>query len=356
MARTKSSSETRKVMTVGVTIPEERLVAAKKYYHFISSIMDLPIELSFNDFILHMAVSRTINFDKQFGEIKLLKSITGKTVFLSLRMSDSFYRKFLIVGERVSKEVNLGDNKGNPPVKIDKFLKENLASYISSTINEFGQFQNLLASLIYFHFLEIVEKIFGELIIPNDKLDMIKHLEFPKILRDGKDLLNNYMSLIQPFKGIESNEEKIIFELREYLNTFNTVPLKEYSKSKLASELYNIRHKYSEILTLDILTGDPQNYGDKFDIQNLLESLKHLERALYDFKDLKDLPNPHTIEYQIELLNNNYQKCESESKQFYSRIDHIIHGNMNDNYDLYRNEVQNFSGLIYLRVLSVLLP
>ncbi|MEM4115856.1 MAG: hypothetical protein QXP59_07635 [Saccharolobus sp.] len=349
------------IITVGVTVPENRLKSIRKYYHFINSIIDLPIELSFNDFILHMVVSRIVSLEKSDKEIKVLKSIANKTAFLPLRMTSDFYKKLLIIGSKVTDYLN---ENGKEVIGINKFLKENLALYIASTINEFGNFYNLLNSLIYFHFLEIINEIFGEMITPDEKIKMLKNLEFPKILRDGRSVFHDFLLLISPKKEIiwvkevnKKNEprEEIISKLVSFLNKNNEMSLKEYTELKLNSELYNIESKHTELLSLCSLINSSDNYNDKFNIEQLLILLANIRSDIYTYKKLEELPASDFVEkLSFTDIVENYKLCESSSKKLYTLLRYYFVGNK-DQEEMNRLDAQRSSDELYSRIASLLL-
>ncbi|MEM0050646.1 MAG: hypothetical protein QXV17_15060 [Candidatus Micrarchaeaceae archaeon] len=363
------------LVTVGSTIPENRLRSVKDYYHFISSIIRLPDELSFNDFVLHLLVSRIVTLEEDDVEVNILKSIKNKTAFLSLRMTNDFHKRLLFLGNKVANYLNGNENKGGV-TGINKFLKENLALYIASTINEFNGYYKLLTSFIYFHFLEIIDEIFGEMITPDEKAKMLKNLEFPKILQDGKNIFIDFLSLIsfreedlyiERMNTADERSKQIVSRFVSFLNENNKTRLREYTEPKLFSELDHIEIRHTELLTLwSILsatvwamtsTTETQYplHNPEFDTELLLSSLSILRSNYYAYKKIEKLPELSSIkQLSFTEVTENYELCEHLSKNFFRYLRGFFNGT-NEDEEFSRINTLHSSNALYPRIASLLL-
>ncbi len=333
MTHTKSSLALGKIKTIGVTVSEERLQNLKRYYHLVSALFELPEELSFNDFVLHLVITRIMTLDITDREIRTVLPIEeGKTTFLSLRMDTDMYNNILKLEKIVKQRKGLN-------FTIDDVLRKKFAFFVSSTISQFSDFYRMLDSMLYFHLFSIIEAIFGEFLTSNDRSNIIKKLTFPEFLIKGKKYIINYMLQTPKYEDVMgyskgAHEDEPVTNLTQFLNEFNAKlkekgELKEYTEQRMASLLYAIKTKRDGIIALiDHVKGKDPLYGrvetnhllrflantailameirqreidgkDKFDTKEECEEIYEEMSYVLESTDYpKGTPNPDMTQYQ----------------------------------------------------------
>ena len=338
MARTKSSSAMGKIKTIGVTVSEERLQNLKRYYHLVSALFELPEDLSFNDFVLHLVVTRIMTLDNVMDrEIRAVQPIEeGKTAFLSLRMDTDMYNNLIKLGKIVKQRRDLN-------FTIDDVLRKKFAFFISSTIGQFSDFYKMLDSMLYFHLFSIIEAIFGEFLTSDDRSNIIKKLTFPEFLVKGKKYIINYMSQTPKYedmmdysKGTYENES--VTNLTQFLNEFNAKlkekgELKEYTEQRMASLLYTIKTKRDGIIALiDHVKGSDFFYG-RVETNHLLRFLGNTAILAMEIR-------------QREIDGKDNFDTKEECEEIYKEMSYILEstdypkGNPNPDMTQYQNRAE----------------
>ncbi len=347
MARTKSSSAMGKIKTIGVTVSEERLQNLKRYYHLVSVLFELPEDLSFNDFVLHLVVTRIMTLDNMMDrEIRAVQPIEeGKTAFLSLRIDVNMYNNLLKLGAIVKQRKGLN-------FTIEDVLRKKFAFFVSSTIGQFSEFYTMLDSMLYFHLFSIIEAIFGEFLTSDDRSNIIKKLTFPEFLIKGKKYIIDYMSQNPEYKAVlnyskGTYENESITNLTQLLNEFNAKlkekgELKEYTKQRMASLLYIIKDKRDGIIALiDRIKGSSLFYG-RVETDHLLMSLARMAEL--------------AMEFRRREIEGKEPDTKEEYKKIYEKVSFLLEssdypkGNPNPDMTLYQNRAER----IYSEMLDYL--